>query len=452
MEKVIAVFDIGKTNKKMLLFNKKLGLVLQQEEKFPTIYDDDNFECDNIDLIVSWIKESVESLIKQNKYDLLSVNFSTYGATLAFVGENGKMVTPLYNYLKPMPKGITEPIYDKFGGVEEFCRCTASPSRGMLNSGMQILWLKKCKPQLFQKVKYIMHFPQYLSYCFTKQVTTEYTSIGCHSALWNFDLKTYHSWVSSEGIQLPQPLSNDTTFDVTIAGKTIGVGIGIHDSSAALVPYFLCSKEQFILISTGTWFIFMNPFNEEPLTKEQLDKDTLCYMSTLRQQVKSSQLFMGHIHDMNVHQISEFFMVSPNFYKEIKVDETLLEKLLQPGSSHRVFFNKGIPSDFVDRSVDLSTFAGITEAYHQLIVDLTYKAIESLNLIIPGNDITNIIYVSGGFARNEIFLKILSKLIPQKRIFTSEVDNASALGAALSIYSKSFKNPAPDLDLGLKEF
>lgn len=39
--KVIAVFDIGKTNKKLLLFNQKLEVVYQNEEKFPEIKDDD---------------------------------------------------------------------------------------------------------------------------------------------------------------------------------------------------------------------------------------------------------------------------------------------------------------------------------------------------------------------------------------------------------------------------
>lgn len=44
MEKVIAVFDIGKTNKKVFLFNKNLDIVFQEEKPFKTIMDDDGFE------------------------------------------------------------------------------------------------------------------------------------------------------------------------------------------------------------------------------------------------------------------------------------------------------------------------------------------------------------------------------------------------------------------------
>ena len=55
MKEVIAVFDIGKTNKKILLFDNNFKVVYQQEDKFPVVLDDDGFECDDIDLINTWI-------------------------------------------------------------------------------------------------------------------------------------------------------------------------------------------------------------------------------------------------------------------------------------------------------------------------------------------------------------------------------------------------------------
>ena len=38
---VILVFDIGKTNKKVLLFDKNLTVVSEEEDKFEEISDDD---------------------------------------------------------------------------------------------------------------------------------------------------------------------------------------------------------------------------------------------------------------------------------------------------------------------------------------------------------------------------------------------------------------------------
>ena len=55
-ETVIAIFDIGKTNKKLILFNDDLKVVSETEQKFAEIKDDDGFECDDIELIEQWIK------------------------------------------------------------------------------------------------------------------------------------------------------------------------------------------------------------------------------------------------------------------------------------------------------------------------------------------------------------------------------------------------------------
>ena len=67
-EPVIAIFDIGKTNKKLLLFNMDLKVVSESEQRFAEIRDDDGFECDDIDLIETWIKDSVSILAKSDRY------------------------------------------------------------------------------------------------------------------------------------------------------------------------------------------------------------------------------------------------------------------------------------------------------------------------------------------------------------------------------------------------
>jgi len=88
-ETVTAIFDIGKTNKKLILFNEELKVVSESEQKFPVILDDDGFECDDIELIEKWIKESLSILVKSGNYNLKAVNFTTYGATLVYIDEKG---------------------------------------------------------------------------------------------------------------------------------------------------------------------------------------------------------------------------------------------------------------------------------------------------------------------------------------------------------------------------
>lgn len=443
-ESVTAIFDIGKTNKKLILFNEEFRVASEIEHKFAEIKDDDGFECDDIDRIESWIKDSLSELVRSPKYDLKAVNFATYGATLVYIDENGKRLTPVYNYLKPVDEKIPESVYKRNGGRDEFCRKTASPALGMLNSGMQIIWLKMKKPEVFARVKHILHFPQYLSYIITGKIYSEHTSIGCHTALWNFDEMKYHSWVENYESCLPQPVPVETFEEVIIEGKKVKVGIGIHDSSASLAPYFSASKGKFLLLSTGTWCINMNPFNTEKLTAEQLDRDCLCYMSITRQPVKSSRLFLGHLHEEASKLIAEHFEKPDDYFRKVKADKTLSSHLRIKNSDKKIFFFAGPYAYVLKEYVDMYEFNSFEEAYHQLMNELCDLTIGSVKLVLPEKDEIENIYITGGFSKNELFLNLITEALPSKNVFTSEINNASALGAALVL-----SNIKPDLNLGL---
>ncbi|MCX6320795.1 MAG: FGGY family carbohydrate kinase [Bacteroidia bacterium] len=445
-ETVIAIFDIGKTNKKLILFNDALKVVSETEQKFAEIKDDDGFECDDIEHIERWIKESIIRLVNSDKYDLKTVNFTTYGATLVYLDVNGKRLTPVYNYLKPIDEKIPESLYKRHGGRDEFCRRTASPALGMLNSGIQPLWLKAVKPEVFAKVKHILHFPQYLSYILTGKIYSEHTSIGCHTALWDFDNMNYHPWVKVQGLNLPEPVPIGTLNEVVIEGKKLQIGIGIHDSSASLAPYFAGSNGNFLLLSTGTWCINMNPFNTEKLTAEQLDKDCLCYMSITRQPVKSSRLFLGHLHETAVKQLTIHFKKSEDYYKKVKADRQLSTVLKTKFKEKKIFFKTGPDPRELKDYIDLYEFSSLKEAYHQLMNELCDLTIEAINLVLPANDETANIYITGGFSNNELFLNLITEAYPSKQVYTSEIANASALGAALVIAGTK-----PSLNLGLTE-
>ena len=440
-ETVIAIYDIGKTNKKIVLFNENFKIVSEIEEKFAEILDDDGFECDDIELIESWIKESLTKLVHSDKYDLKAVNFTTYGATLVYLDEEGKRLTPVYNYLKPIEEKIPESLYKRYGGRDEFCRRTASPALGMLNSGIQPLWLKSAKPEVFAKIRHILHFPQYLSYIITGKIYSEHTSIGCHTALWDFDNMSYHPWIKVHGLILPDPVPVDTLNEISIDGKKLKVGIGIHDSSSSLAPYFSSSKGKFLLISTGTWCINMNPFNTEKLTAYQLDMDCLCYMSITRQPVKSSRLFLGHLHETALKLVCEHFRKPEDYYKKIKVDNQLSTSLKSRFEGKKVFFQTGPYSRDLKEYIDMYEFSTFEEAYHQLMNELGDLTLEAINMVLPENDETENIYITGGFSKNILFQNIISQAYPSKSVYTSEIANGSALGAALVVSgSKSALN------------
>ena len=446
-QKVIAIFDIGKTNKKFLLFNKNLELIHQEETVFKEIKDDDGYPCDDIVKLVAWIKSTVINMVDKGEYDIQYLNFTTYGASLVYLDNEGLRLTPLYNYLKPMPDSVLEGFYDKYGGKEEFSRCTASPALDMLNSGLQALWLKKEKPEIWAKVKHILHLPQFISYLFTHVKIAGYPSIGCHTAMWDFDNMKYHPWLKEEGIELPEPVPPDAIYRVKIGGKMIKTGVGIHDSSASLVPYFRkFQDEQFVLVSTGTWAINMNPFSKNQLTSEELEKDCLCYLSVYQNQVKSSRLFLGHIHKLNAELIVEKFNAELSTIQSLKTDEALMNKIMK--EDKRVLFPKGLPKDYLIDYSALSSFPDAKAAYHQFIYELTKMEAEAISLILDKKDETKNIFITGGFVKNDIFCRLLATMLSDKKVYRAELYNATALGAAM-IINRDINIDKLDIDLEL---
>ena len=133
--------------------------------------------------------------------------------------------------------------------------------------------------------------------------------------------------MSEEGIveKFPPILSHDKIVD-RIDGK-VPAGVGLHDSSAALIPYFISFQEPFVLLSTGTWCITLNPFNNTMLSDYELDEDCLCYLSYEGRPVKASRLFAGYEHEQLVKRLAEFFKKPIDYYSSVECDLQVIAEL-----------------------------------------------------------------------------------------------------------------------------
>jgi sugar (pentulose or hexulose) kinase len=445
---VILIFDVGKTNKKILLFDEQYKLVHEESKQFDEVKDEDGFPCEDVHLLTHWIKDSFDQLVNYERFEIKAVNFSGYGASFVYIDQDDKVSLPLYNYLKPFPELLKDKFYSAYGGEGNMSRQTASPVLGHLNSGLQVYRLKYEKPQSFSEIKYALHLPQYLSYVLAKHAVSDITSIGCHTLLWDFDNRKYHRWVEEEGIlgKMAPVVNADS-----VAGyinKTIPVGTGIHDSSAALIPYLASFHEPFILLSTGTWCISLNPFNTIPLTDAELKQDCLCYLTYKGEPVKSSRLFAGNEHEQEVKRLADHFNAAGDFYKTVHYNPQLIEKLKDTGKIDDDEFVPG-PSSFSKR--ELSAFGNYEEAYHQLIFDIIRQQIKSTQLVLKGTDVKKI-FVDGGFSKNSIYMHLLAGAFPSLEIYAASVPQASAIGAAMAIHSYWNKSPLPLEIVSLKKF
>ena len=428
---VIAIFDAGKTNKKLFLFDKEYNIVFEQAIQVQETKDEDGDPCEDVEALRSSFVDTLKNVLEQDQFDVKAINYTAYGASFEYLGEQGNILTPLYNYLKAYPAHLQKEFYIRYGGETEFSHRTASPILGSLNSGLQLYRLRYEKPGVFKKIRAALHLPQYLCYIFTGHYFSDMTSIGSHTALWDFTTNDYHEWVEKERVKEKlAPIHPHTDIiNIVFQGKQIVSGIGLHDSSSALIPYLAGNSESFVLISTGTWSITLNPFNQFPLTTEELEQDCLCYFSYQGTPVKASRLFAGHEHDEKIKLLASHFNKPIGYYQQIAFNP--------------LFINN-------EREGNIQDFETYEEAYHAMLSELIRKQVVATNLVMTTD--TKHIFVDGGFSKNPVFMHLLAEAMPGKKVYAATIAQSTALGAALAIHFAWNDLPLPKNSINLKHY
>jgi len=437
---VTLVFDIGKTTKKVLVFDQDFHVVEEQTETFSEKSDEDGFPSENLDALTQWVNAKLDNFLNHREFFVTHINFSTYGASLVHLGGEGNPLA-FYNYLKPLPENCRNEFLSNYNSKNDLLTRTASPYLGLLNSGLQLYWLKHVRPKQFSSIVTSLHFPQYFPFLLTKKKFSDITSIGCHTMLWDFEKQDYHEWVYKEQVdKFFAPVHKaDYTSDHMHDGRKIKVGVGVHDSSAALMPYLGVMKEKFLLLSSGTWNICFNPFNNDLLSSNELSQDCLCFLTFDGKPVKASRIFLGHEHELQQRELATHFNVGAEFYKTIEFNRSLYQRLKEEKSFIQ-FCPLGMEGTGPHLNANLSpsnysTFKNFEEAQHHLIRQLVCWQKISIDLIDPKGEVKDLIVV-GGFTKSKLFLQIMKLELPERRILISDHPRATALGAAWLVKGK----------------
>ncbi len=437
---MIAILDIGKTNKKCFVFDEDYRIVFERKDRLPETTDEAGEACEDMALLQNWVTTTLRDIMNDPRFPIRAINVTTYGASLVHLDGDDQPLTPLYNYLRPFPEALQQQFFDRYGDASKIALETASPVLGNLNAGLQLYWLKHCQALIFNKIKWSLHLPQYVAYFISKNLAglrtqhphhalddnmmaaSEITSLGCHTMLWDFGKTDYHDWVKSAGLteKFPPIKPSDIALPITntqYPNDQIRTGIGLHDSSAALIPYLEYFDEPFLLISTGTWCISLNPFNDEPLTADELAQDCLCYLSYTGRPVKAARYFGGQAYEHGVQELAVRFGVAEDFY----------------------------------RSANPSDTGPLAEGYRHLLQRLVGQQVHSTRLAL-GHTPVRRIFVDGGFSKNKLYLALLAAAFPAMEVFSAEVAQATALGAALAIHADWNPKPLPPQLISLKKY
>lgn len=431
MERAIAVFDVGKSNKKFIIFSDDLKPIYSDSIKIGEV-EIDGILCDDTNSIISWMKDKIFDASKKWRIGALAV--TTFGATIANL-KKGTLRMPVVSYNHEIDEQIKKKFYDEFGSPLELYMQTGTPPYGqLLNAGIQVYWIKEKFPEIFNDLDEVLFLPQYLTYMLTGFRASEITNIGCHTYLYNIAEKGWSDVARSLMVDVRSPEMFDVWSplgDFKIGNLNLLVTPGIHDSNACLLPYIIRGG-NFLLASTGTWCVFMHPGESFNPRSDDLYMDVLYYVDAYGRPVRSSRFKGGYEYDYYTAIIRSKFSADT---ERISFDVNLLNGILRREED---FIAPGLvegSGQFQRSRVTGARIVGSSfnksakEAYHLLNLYLAIESYVAINLITNGKNVD--IIVQGGFARNNIYLSILSALFPKNRVLKATFPEATGLGAAI---------------------
>ncbi|GHV85832.1 carbohydrate kinase [Spirochaetia bacterium] len=481
MEYAIAVIDIGMTNKKAAVYDETLCQLDAVYKTFApiTVQGRDSLEAHDLEGIETWFIEQLAAFAK--KYPVKALAVSTHGATFVCVGKDGKPALPCVLYTHEPGEDFHKRFYEQFGKPEELQAKTGTPAfKAMINPAKGIFFAREQFPDLFGDTVGVLPYPQYWGLRFTGKTGVESTYMGNHTYLWDQVDGRLSSVARDLGIASMVPNTLRKSWDVlgtiteelaqkTGLSKDTIVTMGIHDSNSALLPHFAKKGETgFILNSTGTWCVIMNPVEQYGFAPDELGKVVFFNISAFGKPVKTA-IFLGGLEFetwskilMDIHKRDDFPPWDEGLYRSVLNEQKLflLPELTQgsgqfPRSKARIV-EDGAEYFFADIEQGKNlppVFKNYEKALAVLRISLVMQTLTALEKagIKQGTEV----FTEGGFRKNASYNTLLASALPHNRVFLTDITEATALGAAMTakmaLTGKSLADLAGDFDVEYRE-
>ncbi|MFK8035830.1 MAG: FGGY-family carbohydrate kinase [Hyphomicrobiales bacterium] len=291
----VAVIDIGKTNVKLVLVDMNTLSEIAILKRPNHVLKDGAYPHYDVDVLWLFVLSSLKTFQLEHGVDAITA--TTHGGSGVLLAKGVQLATPIMDYEF---EGVGEAAeeYDK---LRPSFHETGSPRlSGGLNFGTQIHWLFSRFPGVAERTQTIVTYPQYWTARLTGVLSTEVTSLACHTDLWSPSKGRVSSMVTEQGWArflaplkkadeklgslLPE-ISQETGID-----ENTPVYCGIHDSNASLYPHILTQDAPFCVVSTGTWIVIMSIDDAD--VELDAKRDTLMNVNALGCPTPSAK-FMG---------------------------------------------------------------------------------------------------------------------------------------------------------------
>ena len=264
MKGCVAVFDVGKTNVKLIVFDRDGKVVAERSQRHAPLPPDARWPYLRLDTERAWAFLSPSLKDVGAAMPIEAVSVAAHGAAGALVTEDGVAAPPV------------DYEFDGFAAVDADYDALRPPfdetfsphlARG-LNLGRQIFFLERTCPADFARARAFLAYPQFWSWRLSGVAASEVTSLAAHADLWRPKEGRLSSLVERAGWGAAVPaaaqgLGHARSASVPRSPRRpdlpadVRVICGAHDSNASLVPYLAARSDPFTVVSTGTWVIIM---------------------------------------------------------------------------------------------------------------------------------------------------------------------------------------------------
>jgi len=449
----IAVLDIGKTNKKILIFDKDLKIQEERNTRIPEI-ERGNILLDDVESLKTWILGTLSKLSQQ--FNIKVISTSAHGATYSLVDDNIESVVPQIAYNTDPGDDFHQEFYEKCGDPVELQKSTATPNFNLLiNPAKGICYTQNQFPEEFDKAKHLLFYAQFFGSWLTGNVCADPTYVGNHSYLWDFAKNDWSDVADKLGIRhlLPGTFKNPWdslgTIKLDIAensglGKDTIVTAGIHDSNGSMLPYIISMKEPFLLNSTGTWCVIMNEKEDVEFEEDELGKVVFYNMNAFWKPIKTA-IFLGGMefeHYSNIlhkiHNRKDFPVFDQQVFQKVLDDnENYILPSVAKGigqftdSEPRIIENgEEYPLNGLESGEAIPDFFNnYEEAFAVLNLSLAIQTKVSFDRAGIKKGIQ--VFTEGGFSKNDSYNILLKSFFPESDFYLTNLKEASAFGAAM---------------------
>ncbi len=419
MNRCVAVFDVGKTNIKVVVFDCGGEVLAERSGPNAPLAPDGQWPYLRLDTEGAWA--FLIGALKEfgARFSIEAISIAAHGAAGVLVANEGEALPAMdYEF-----DGCGD-VAAEYNKVRPPFEETKSPNltRG-LNLGKQAFYLQRRYPAEFAAARAFLGYPQYWSWRLSGTTALEATSFGAHTDLWRPYDGRPSSMVDKLGWgRLFPPKRNawDTlgTLKPEVAAATglsadVRIICGAHDSNASLVPHLASRRDPFTVISTGTWVIIMAVGGTARLDPKA---DMLANVDVRGEPVPTARFMGGR----------EFAVLAGDSPAE--ADEADVEAVIASGAlALPAFSDQGGP--FASRKGFIEGPAPTTPRARAALATL-YAALMTAHMLrrleAPGE-----LIVEGGFARSPAFAAVLAKLMADRRVLVAPVSAGAAAGAAM---------------------